>query len=137
MAEESKKMTPGTIIWNEIPCLDLERIQTFYSTVFGWTSNPTGNPNVSLFNKESTNGSFVKLTTENFLSPAIHPDNPSKERLSVRITINVESVDEALKEVERAGGALYIAKKEIPGDMGFVAYFTDTEKNVMGLWSKK
>jgi hypothetical protein len=28
-------------------------------------------------------------------------------------------------------------KKEIPGNMGFVAYFLDTEKNVMGLWSMK
>ena len=28
-------------------------------------------------------------------------------------------------------------KEEIPGDMGFVAYFTDSEKNVMGLWSAK
>jgi len=137
MASDPKKMTPGIIIWNEIPCLDLERVQTFYSTVFGWTSNPSGNPDVSLFNKESTNGSFVKLAPENLLSPATHPDNPSKERLAVRITINVDSIDEALKEIEKAGGASYIEKVEIPGGMGFVAYFTDTEKNVMGLWSMK
>jgi predicted enzyme related to lactoylglutathione lyase len=127
MAEESKQITSGvrplpplqplpvlaltnyqTLVWTEIPCLDLERIQTFYSTVFGWTSKPTCNPDVSIFSKENTSGSFVKLTTENFLSPAIHPDNPSKERLSVRVTINVESIDEALKEVEKAGGALYM-----------------------------
>ena len=28
-------------------------------------------------------------------------------------------------------------KRVIPGDMGVVAYFTDTEENVMGLWSQK
>jgi hypothetical protein len=28
-------------------------------------------------------------------------------------------------------------KRELPTDMGFVAYFTDTEKNVLGLWSMK
>jgi predicted enzyme related to lactoylglutathione lyase len=31
----------------------------------------------------------------------------------------------------------YSPKKAIPGDMGFVAYFLDTEKNVMGVWSMK
>jgi predicted enzyme related to lactoylglutathione lyase len=28
-------------------------------------------------------------------------------------------------------------KRIIPGDMGAVAYFLDTEKNVMGVWSMK
>lgn len=28
-------------------------------------------------------------------------------------------------------------KKELPNDMGFLAYFTDTEKNVLGVWSMK
>lgn len=28
-------------------------------------------------------------------------------------------------------------KREIPGGMGFVAYFTDSEGNVMGLWASK
>lgn len=46
-------------------------------------------------------------------------------------------MDESLKEVEKAGGSLYIPKKELPKDMGFVAYFTDTEKNVLGVWSMK
>jgi uncharacterized protein len=96
------------ITWVEIPCTDLERIQTFYSTVFGWTINPSPNPEVSLFSKGGTNGSFVKLEPKNFLSPAIHPDNPDKGRVALRVTLNVESVDEALKEVEKAGGSLYL-----------------------------
>lgn len=28
-------------------------------------------------------------------------------------------------------------KVELPNKMGYVAYFTDSEKNVMGLWSMK
>jgi len=136
MAADPKQITPGVIIWNEIPCTDLERVQKFYSTVFGWTSSPTGNPDVASFNRESTNGSFIKLAPENLLSPATHSD-PSKERLAVRITINVDSIDATLKEVEKAGGASYIDKVEVPGGMGFIAYFTDSEKNVMGLWSLK
>lgn len=60
-----------------------------------------------MFNKGPTNGGFVKVAPENFLSAALHPDN-AKEKLSVRNTITVGSVDEALKKVEEAGGALYM-----------------------------
>jgi predicted enzyme related to lactoylglutathione lyase len=97
-----------TITWTEIPCTDLERVQTFYSTVFGWDINSSPNSEVSFFTKGTTNGSFVKLEPKNLLSPAIHPDNPDKGLVALRVTINVESVDESLKQVEKAGGSLYM-----------------------------
>ena len=97
-----------TITWTEIPCTDLERVQNFYSTVFGWNINSSPNSEVSFFTKGTTNGSFVKLEPKNLLSPAIHPDNPDKGLVALRVTINVESVDESLKEVEKAGGSLYM-----------------------------
>ncbi|KAE8450073.1 hypothetical protein EG329_006854 [Mollisiaceae sp. DMI_Dod_QoI] len=92
---------------------------------------------MAIFKHASTNGSFVKVQPENFLSPALHPDNPEKNRVALRVTITVESVDKKLEEIEKAGGKLYLPKKAIPGNMGFVVYFTDTEGNVMGLWSKE
>ncbi|PMD43520.1 hypothetical protein L207DRAFT_542753 [Hyaloscypha variabilis F] len=122
------------ITWTEIPCTDLSRVQTFYSTVFGWTTNPSPHEEVAIFSKGLTNGSFVKLAPEAFLSPAIKLDNSEQRRVALRVTINVESIDEKLKEIEKAGGSLYLPKKAI-GDMGFVAYFLDTEKNVLGIWS--
>ncbi|KAG9029084.1 hypothetical protein FRB95_005733 [Tulasnella sp. JGI-2019a] len=34
------------------------------------------------------------------------------------------------------GGEIHIEKHEIPGgNMGHLAFFLDTEKNVMGIWS--
>lgn len=96
------------VTWVEIPCTDLERVQTFYSTVFGWTINPTPSGDASMFTKGDTHGSFVKLEPENLLSPALHPSNPDKGRIAVRVTLNVDSVDESLKEVEKAGGSLYM-----------------------------
>jgi uncharacterized protein len=125
----------------------MARATNFYRTVFSWDCSPFGGASLEeasfvLFNAtgkpEKQNGGFMKVTQENFLSPALHPDNASKERTSVRVTISVASIDEKLKEIEKAGGALYSPKREIPGDnMGFVAHFTDSEKNVMGLWSMK
>jgi predicted enzyme related to lactoylglutathione lyase len=123
----------------------MARATDFYRAVFGWDCSPFGSASVEeasfvLFNAtgkpDQQNGGFSKVCQENLLSPALHPDNASKERMSVRVTISVASIDEKLKEIEKAGGALYSPKGEIPGgNMGFVARFTDTEKNVMGLWS--
>ncbi|KAH7321483.1 hypothetical protein BKA65DRAFT_81983 [Rhexocercosporidium sp. MPI-PUGE-AT-0058] len=132
----------GSITWTEIPATDMSRVQKFYAEVFGWTYDgmapildANGSPRFVMFNKGSTNGGFVKVEPEDFLSAALHPQNGEKRKLSVRNTITVENVDESLKRVEEAGGEAYIPKVELPNKMGFVAYFTDSEKNVMGLWS--
>ncbi len=49
------------------------------------------------------------------------------------ITINVDSIDEAVKKIEASGGKMVGEKGEVP-DMGYYAYFKDSEGNVMGLW---
>ena len=49
------------------------------------------------------------------------------------ITIDVEAIDDALKEIEAAGGATVTPRTAIPG-MGAFAYFKDPEGNVLGLW---
>lgn len=89
-------------------------MQTFYSTVFDWTTSPfgaatdpTSEPCIAMFNHKATRGCFIKLAPENLLSPAKHPDNPEKGRIAVRVTISVESIDEKLNRVEEAGGKVY------------------------------
>jgi predicted enzyme related to lactoylglutathione lyase len=49
------------------------------------------------------------------------------------ITIGVESIDDALKQVDASGGSTVQPRTEIPG-MGAFAYFKDSEGNVVGLW---
>ena len=49
------------------------------------------------------------------------------------LTVDVESVDDTLKQVEAGGGSVVRPRSEIPG-MGAFAYFKDSEGNVMGLW---
>jgi hypothetical protein len=49
------------------------------------------------------------------------------------ITIDVDDIDATLAEIESRGGST--VEKKIPvGDMGFAAYFTDSEGNLLGLW---
>jgi predicted enzyme related to lactoylglutathione lyase len=49
------------------------------------------------------------------------------------MTIQVDSIDGSMKQIEAEGGRMVQARTEIPG-MGAFAYFRDTEGNVMGLW---
>ena len=49
------------------------------------------------------------------------------------ITIDVEDIDAALGTIEQLGGKT-VRPREAVGDMGFAAYFTDSEGNLMGLW---
>ncbi len=49
------------------------------------------------------------------------------------VTIHVQSIDDALTRIEKLGGKR-VGEKMSLGDMGFAAYFKDTEGNVVGLW---
>ena len=49
------------------------------------------------------------------------------------ITIDVDDIDAALSKVESLGGKT-VRPSEAVGQMGFAAYFTDSEGNLMGLW---
>jgi uncharacterized protein len=49
------------------------------------------------------------------------------------VTVEVDDIDATLAEVERLGGTTVAARQAV-GDMGFSAYFRDSEGNAMGLW---
>ena len=49
------------------------------------------------------------------------------------VTIAVADIDKALDKVEKLGGKT-VQKKQSIGEMGFTAYFKDSEGNTIGLW---
>ena len=49
------------------------------------------------------------------------------------VTIAVKDIDKTIATVEKLGGKA-VGKKQSIGEMGFTAYFQDSEGNVMGLW---
>ena len=48
-------------------------------------------------------------------------------------TINVPDIEKALATINKNGGKT-IQGKNAADDMGFTAYFQDSEGNVVGLW---
>ncbi len=49
------------------------------------------------------------------------------------VTVTVSDIDGTLANVKKLGGKV-VEKKSAVGDMGFTAYFSDPEGNVIGLW---
>ena len=123
----------GEVVHFEVPVKDLKRAKKFYGDVFGWQFTEVPEMEYTLVNttpsdengrpKEpgSINGGMGKKGR-----PLLHPI----------ITLEVDDIDKALKSVEANGGN--VEQKKLPvGDMGWTAYFKDSEGNIMGLWQSK
>ena len=121
------------VVHFEVPVDDQARAKEFYASVFDWemndndmgggivyTSAMTVATDEKMLPKEpgAINGGIMKRTS----------DTPAPV-----ITIQVDSIDEALKKVEAEGGATVQPRTEIP-NMGAFAYFKDSEGNTLGLW---
>lgn len=119
------------VVHFEIPYDDLERVKKFYSGVFGWNIQTIPEMHYNIVHtvevdekqmpkeKGAINGGMYKRDEASAQGPVI--------------VINVKSVDEAVKKVEKAGGKVFRAKVKV-GDMGFYAQVKDSEGNIIGVW---
>jgi predicted enzyme related to lactoylglutathione lyase len=122
------------VVHFEIPAEDLDRAKKFYGAVFGWNLQTTPMPG---------GGEYTSVMTTPVDEQTQVPTEPGAingglmERTATTptpvITIGVDAIDVALKNVEAEGGSTVHPRTEIPG-MGAFAYFKDPEGNVMGLW---
>ena len=122
------------VVHFEIPADDLDRAKTFYGSVFGWqiTTMPMGG-GVDYTGATTTpvDEQTMMPTAPGAINGALVPrgeTNPASV-----VTIDVDAIDEALQEIEAAGGTTVMPRTAIPG-MGAFAYFKDPEGNVVGLW---
>jgi len=121
------------VVHFEIPADDLDRAKNFYGSVFGWKLETVPMPE----------GEYTTIYTTAVDEQTQLPAEPGAinggmfqrdERLtSPVITIDVDGIDEALKQVETEGGSTVTPRTAIPG-MGAFAYFKDPEGNLLGLW---
>lgn len=122
--------TPNKIVHFEIPADQPARAKSFYEKSFGWTieaypgfADYWGVSTTPVNDKRETtepgiNGGMIKRGGN-----VVHPV----------LTIDVPDIERALATVEKNGGKT-LQKKQPVGDMGFTAYFKDSEGNVVGLW---
>jgi uncharacterized protein len=118
------------IVHFEIPADDVGRAREFYGSTFGWELEEMQGMDYTIVRTVPVDEQ--QMPTEpgaingGMMTRAPDLTNPV-------ITINVDSVDDALKRIEAAGGSVVRPRQEIPG-MGAFAYFKDSEGNTLGLW---
>lgn len=119
----------GRVVHFDIPTDNSDRAQEFYNAAFGWkiTAVPDSDfrrvqttpldENSSLTESGSINGGMIPRQ-----GPIAGPI----------VTVHVDDIDATLDRVEQLGGQGLMPKKR--AGSGYVAYFRDTEGNLMGLW---
>ena len=107
----------------EVPVDDPDRAEKFYTTVFGWTFDRY--PGAPQYYGMATTGESVPG-----INGALFQRGDTTE---TSLTMSVDSIEDALKAVVDAGGAVVQDKAAIPG-IGWFATCRDTEGNQFGLF---
>ena len=119
----------GRVVHFELPFDDADRAKSFYRELFGWQLQDVPGVDYSLVStgptgeQGATEPGFINGGMGRRSGPDDHP----------RIVIDVESIEQTLEAVSQRGGSVAVGKQPV-GDMGFTAYFTDPEGNLVGLW---
>jgi uncharacterized protein len=119
------------VVHFEIPADDLTRAKGFYSSIFGWQLQDMPEMEFTVVQTTDVDEQTHMPTEPGAINGGMMRRTP--ETPSPLITIDVDSVEETLKQVEAGGGRVVRPRTELPG-MGAFAYFTDTEGNTLGLW---
>jgi predicted enzyme related to lactoylglutathione lyase len=117
------------VVHFEVPFDDADRARAFYRDVFDWQIQPV--PEMD-YNMVSTGPVGEQGPTE----PGYIGGGMTARQAPLTtpvITLQVDDIDGTLRIVEKHGGSV-AGEKMAVGDMGFAAYFKDSEGNVMGLW---
>ncbi|GMA23773.1 glyoxalase [Luteimicrobium album] len=124
---------PRRVVHFELPYDDADRASAFYRDVFDWGLETW--PDAGGYVLASTGPNGDRGPTEpGFINGGLLERSP--DHTAPNVVIDVDDIDAALEAVEAAGGTRLEERAPV-GDMGWAAYFTDTEGNVVGLWQTK
>ncbi|CAB3640657.1 VOC family protein [Trinickia soli] len=120
------------ISWFEIPALDFHRAVRFYEAALDapLRREVFGGVPMAVFasDEEATGGAIVHNPRD--MRPSVTGDG-------VTIYLNAEpTLQTTLDRIEPAGGKLDGSIVELPNDIGYIAFFIDTEGNRIGLHAR-
>ncbi len=120
----------NTINWFEISVSDLARAKKFYETVFSIEMNQMEMMGMQMAFFPSTNGNGK--VSGALVQSDMH--KPSADGAKIYFNGNPD-LQNALSKVEDAGGKILIPKGQINEEVGYLAFFIDTEGNQVALHS--
>jgi predicted enzyme related to lactoylglutathione lyase len=117
------------VVHFEIPADNVERAKKFYQDTFDWKITPVPQLNYTLLGT-------VEIDEKNMPKEAGAINGGLMERsFGIKgpvLTISVTNIDAAIEKIQKLGGKIVQGKMEVP-TVGFIAYFADTEGNILGL----
>ena len=122
----------NAISWFEIPTTDINRAQKFYEAIFDITMMPMDFPNMKM-RMFPLDDMMTQVGGALVDSGGFHKASATDGPL-IYLNANPD-VQNVLDRVEAAGGKIMVPKTEISPEYGFMAVFTDTEGNRIGLHS--
>ena len=120
----------NAINWFEIPVMDFGRAKKFYNAIFGFEmqEQKMGDYLMGFFPGDQSGVSGAICHGEGY--------KPSAE--GTLIYLNADGkIDDVIGRIEKAGGKMVMPKTLVTEDIGYIAYFTDTEGNKVALHSPK
>jgi predicted enzyme related to lactoylglutathione lyase len=120
----------GKVVHFEVPFDDGDRARSFYKEAFGWQVMEMPEMGYTIVMTGPSNDSGP--TEAGFINGGMLSREQGATSGPV-VVLDVESIDTTLERIGSLGGSTVVGKTPV-GDMGFAAYFTDSEGNVMGLW---
>jgi uncharacterized protein len=120
----------GRVVHFEIPFDDGDRARGFYKEIFGWQAMEMPEMGYTIVTSGPSNDQGP--TESGFINGGMLSRQEAPTRNPV-IVVDVDSIDATLERIGGMGGSTVVGRTPV-GDMGFAAYFTDPEGNVVGLW---
>ena len=122
----------NSLNWFEISVSNMSRAKKFYEDIFGITmpQQEMMGMQMAFFPSEDMNGKV----SGGLVQGPMH--KPSADGAKIYLNGNPD-LNNALSKVEGAGGKVMMPKTKISDEIGFMAFFTDTEGNAVALHSNK
>jgi hypothetical protein len=116
----------GRPVQFEIQAVEPERMEAFYSAVFGWQFRRYGGYSLARTGDRESQGIDGALMLRRGGAPSEVAAN------SIVLTVTVDLLDTALGRAQEWGGAVHQHPFRVPGT-GWLAYVTDPELNKIGI----
>lgn len=118
------------VIHFEIHAGNMERARAFYSSLFDWKFQSWGEAPYWVI----TTGEQGTLGIDGGMMKRMSPPPESGQPMNGFVNIvEVDDVDAFIRKIIAAGGTLALGKTVVP-QMGYSAYFHDTEGNIFGIF---
>jgi predicted enzyme related to lactoylglutathione lyase len=118
------------VVHFEVPFDDADRARDFYRDVFEWQIRSMPEMGYHLVSTGPVSDQGMPTGPGYIGGGMLQRQTPVSSPV---VTLQVDDIDVTLAAVEQRGGRTVRQKMPV-GDIGFAAYFADSEGNVMGLW---